>query len=128
MRVGERDGMTEPVSASAADAAFIRPAAGLVLLGEYQGSGFTESRFLVRRGDGQFIQLSLLPYLVTMAIAEGGTHGGWDAAQVAARAGADLGRELTADNIRYLVDRELAPLGITAARDPDRSLDGVSGA
>ena len=128
MRVGERDGVTEPVSATAADAAFIRPAAGLVLLGEYQGSGFTESRFLVRRGDGQFIQLSLLPYLVTMAIAEGGTHGGWDAAQVAARAGADLGRELTADNIRYLVDRELAPLGITAARDPDRSLDGVSGA
>jgi hypothetical protein len=128
MRAGERDGVTEPVSAGAAGAALIRPAAGLVLLGEYQGSGFTESRFLVRRGDGQFIQLSLLPYLVTMAIAEGGTHGGWDAAQVAARAGADLGRELTADNIRYLVDRELAPLGITAAGDPGRSLEGAPGA
>jgi hypothetical protein len=128
MRAGERDGMTGPVSAGAAGTALIRPAAGLVLLGEYQGGGFTESRFLVRRGDGQFVQLSLLPYLVTMAIAEGGTHGGWDAAQVAARAGADLGRELTADNIRYLVDRELAPLAITAAGDPDRPPDGAPGA
>jgi hypothetical protein len=128
MRAGERDGMTGPVSAGAAGTALIRPAAGLVLLGEYQGGGFTESRFLVRRGDGQFVQLSLLPYLVTMAIAEGGTHGGWDAAQVAARAGADLGRELTADNIRYLVDRELAPLAITAAGDPDRLPDGAPGA
>ena len=40
--------------------------------GEYQGSGFTEPRFLVRRADGQVIQLSRLLYVVTEAIAAGG--------------------------------------------------------
>ena len=68
--------MTEPArSAKAlpaeAAAGLLRPAEGLRLLGEYQGSGFTEPRFLVRRGDGQVIQLSRLLYLVTAAIVEG---------------------------------------------------------
>ncbi|MHA6796868.1 hypothetical protein ACVGVM_25650 [Pseudonocardia bannensis] len=35
-----------------------RPAAGIELIGRYQGSGFTEPRYLVRRGDGQVVQLS----------------------------------------------------------------------
>jgi putative peptide zinc metalloprotease protein len=103
----------------------VRPADGLSLLGEYQGSGFTEPRFLVRRGDGQVIQLSRLLYLVTAAIAEGSAAGGWDAAQVAARAGAEFGRELTADNIRYLVAGKLLPLGVVvpgrAGQPPDET-------
>lgn len=110
-----RDGMTGPIDAGAADAAPIRPSVGLSLLGEYQGSGFTEPRFLVRRGDGQVIQLSRLLYLVTTAIAQGGPDGGWDTARVAEHAGAAFGRKLTLGNIRYLVDGKLAPLGITAA-------------
>lgn len=88
--------MTEPArSAEAlpADAAGpLRPAEGLRLLGEYQGSGFTEPRCLVRRGDGQVIQLSRLLYLVTATIAEGGAADrGWDASRVAARAAGGFG-------------------------------------
>jgi hypothetical protein len=116
--------MTEPVHSEAAgtvvaDAATIRVAAGLSLLGEYQGSGFTEPKFIVRRADGQVIQLSRLLYVVTSAIADGAPHGGWDAAQIADWAGPRYGRALTADNIRYLVDNKLAPLGVVAANRDD---------
>ncbi|MFY9927009.1 MAG: hypothetical protein WAK82_03300, partial [Streptosporangiaceae bacterium] len=113
--------MTDPVRPAEAAGGPLRPAAGLRLLGEYQGSGFTEPRYLVRRPDGQVIQLSRLLYLVTEAIAEGGTsdgNGGWDAGQVAARAGASFGREITAENVRYLVTDKLAPLGVVVTGEP----------
>ncbi len=109
--------MTDLARPARTSVGLLRPADGLCLLGEYQGSGFTEPRFLVRRADGQVIQLSRLLYLVTEAIAEGGagdgtSHDGWDAGQVAVRAGASFGREITADNVRYLVTGKLAPLGV----------------
>ena len=53
----------------------LRPAAGLSLLGEYHGDDFAEPRFLVRRSDGQIIQLSRLLYLVAVAIAEAAWDG-----------------------------------------------------
>jgi len=120
--------MTEPAHTDTAEAIAIRPADGLSLLGEYQGSGFTEPRFLVRRADGQVIQLSRLLYVVTEAIAAGGAAGGCDAAEIAGRAGAKFGRELTAENIRYLVDGKLAPLGVVLAGRVSHSADGTSGA
>ncbi len=114
--------MTEPVGAEVAEATVLRPAGGLSLLGEYQGSGFTEPRFLVRRADGQVIQLSRLLYVVMEAIASGGAFG-WNAEQVADRAGVVFGRELTGDNIRYLVEGKLIPMGVVVAGDPDRPPD-----
>ena len=114
--------MTEPVGAEVAEATVLRPAGGLSLLGEYQGSGFTEPRFLVRRADGQVIQLSRLLYVVTEVIASGGAFG-WDADEVAARAGVVFGRELTADNIRYLVDGKLVPMGVVVAGGTDQPPD-----
>jgi putative peptide zinc metalloprotease protein len=120
--------MTEPVRTETAETTVIRPADGLSLLGEYQGSGFTEPRFLVRRADGQVIQLSRLLYVVTEAIAAEGAAGGGDAAEIARRAGAKFGRELTAENIRYLVDGKLAPLGVIVAGSISQLLDGTSGA
>jgi hypothetical protein len=115
--------MTDLARPAGTSVGLLRPADGLRLLGEYQGSGFTEPRFLVRRADGQVIQLSRLLYLVAEAIAEGGTgdgtsHHGWDAGQVAARAGASFGREITADNVRYLVTGKLAPLGVVVTGEP----------
>lgn len=120
--------MTEQAHSGEVEAGLVRPADGLSLLGEYQGSGFTEPRFLVRRGDGQVIQLSRLLYLVTAAIAEGGADGGWDAGQVAGWAGAKFGRELTVDNVRYLVTGKLAPLGVIVTGGPDQHPGGVPGA
>ena len=37
-----------------------RPVPALDFFGEYQGSGYAEPRYLVRRSDGQVIQLTLL--------------------------------------------------------------------
>ena len=65
------------------------------------------------------IQLSRLLYLVTAAIAEGGAADrGWDASRVAARVADGLGRDITADNVRYLVTGKLRPLGVVQTADP----------
>jgi hypothetical protein len=42
--------------------------AGIELIGEYQGSVFQQPRYLVRRADGQVLQLSRLLYLLTAAM------------------------------------------------------------
>jgi putative peptide zinc metalloprotease protein len=39
-------------------------AEGTELIGEYQGSGFQEPRYILRRADGQVIQLPRLSYLL----------------------------------------------------------------
>ncbi|WP_200886618.1 hypothetical protein [Phaeacidiphilus oryzae] len=85
-----------------------RLTAGLRLHGEYRGSGFTEPRYIARRGDGQVLQLSRLLYLVTRAI-----DGRRDLEGVSHRVSAEYGRELSTENIAYLIDRKLEPLGVT---------------
>jgi putative peptide zinc metalloprotease protein len=120
--------VAEPVPTETAEATVIRLADGLSLLGEYQGSGFAEPRFLVRRADGQVIQLSRLLYVVTEAIAAQSADGGGDAAEIAGRAAAKFGRELTAENIRYLVDGKLAPLGVVIAGGASQLPDGTPSA
>ena len=124
--------MTEPGAGQVAEtdesvkAAVVRPADGLKLLGEYQGSGFTEPRFIVRRADGQVIQLSRLLYLVTSAITAGAADGGWTADQVARLAGTEFGRDLTADNIRYLVAGKLIPLRVVVTSPAGQLPDAVA--
>ncbi|MFE4678358.1 hypothetical protein [Streptomyces sp. NPDC056723] len=85
-----------------------RLGAGLQRLGEYQGSGFTERKYLVRREDGQVVQLSPLLYLVVEAI-----DGVRDTEGISHRVSGRFGRELSADNIHYLVEHKLQPLGLT---------------
>ncbi|MER6039151.1 hypothetical protein ABT133_35525 [Streptomyces sp. NPDC001835] len=85
-----------------------RPSKGLQTLGEYQGSGFTERRYIVRRGDGQMIQLSRLLYLVVASI-----DGIRDAEAISHRVSGRYGDEVTTDNILHLVEHKLTPLGIT---------------
>jgi putative peptide zinc metalloprotease protein len=112
--------MSEPSQLGEAVIGLLRPTTGLSLLGEYQGSGFTEPRFLVRRGDGQVIQLSRLLYLVAGAITDAavGGDGAAGANVVAARVSPEFGREVTAANVRYLVATKLAPLGVVIAAAP----------
>ncbi|MEU0204739.1 hypothetical protein ABZ235_15930 [Streptomyces canus] len=85
-----------------------RLSAGLRLHGEYQGSGFTEPKYIARRGDGQVVQLSRLLYLVASSV-----DGVRDTESIAHRVSARFGREVSGENIRYLVEKKLEPLGVT---------------
>ena len=87
-------------------------APGTELIGEYEGSGFREPVFLVRRCDGQVIQLSRLLYLVASE-----TDGQKDLGQIAERVSSEFGRTLSADNVRFLVENKLQPLGMIAANE-----------
>jgi putative peptide zinc metalloprotease protein len=80
---------------------------GTELLGEYQGSGYNRPPSLVRRPDGQVIQMSALLYQVTSRI-----DGARDPAAIARQVSADLGRTLTAEQVCYLITGKLMPLGI----------------
>jgi len=84
-----------------------RLADGVELWGEYQDSGYSQPPSLVRRPDGQIIQMSALLYRVTCRI-----DGSRDPAAIAELASADLGRPLTAAQVRYLITAKLLPLGI----------------
>ena len=87
-----------------------RLAEGVELLGEYQGSGYSQPPSLVRRPDGQVIQMSALLYQVACRI-----DGSRGPAAIAGLVSGDLGRSLTAEQVRYLITAKLLPLGIVAA-------------
>jgi putative peptide zinc metalloprotease protein len=86
-----------------------RLADGVELLGEYQGSGYSQPPSLVRRPDGQVIQMSRLLYRVACRI-----DGSRDPIAIAELVSEDIGRSLTADQVRYLITAKLLPLGIVA--------------
>ncbi|HSO16003.1 MAG TPA: hypothetical protein VLS95_08625 [Arthrobacter sp.] len=104
---------TQTVSAQAAGTleAPVR-ADGVQLLGETKGSGYREAPSLVRRADGQTLQLTPLLYLVLEAI--DGTRG---LEEIASRASAASGRLISAENIRTLIDTQLLPLGLLRLAD-----------
>jgi len=89
-----------------------RLSAGLRLHGEYQGSGFTEPKYIARRGDGQVVQLSRLLHLVADSI-----DGSSDTESISHRVSGLYGREVSEQNIAYLVEQKLTPLGVTVPYD-----------
>jgi len=91
----------------------LRLADGIELIGEYQGSGFHEPPYIVRRADGQIIQLSRLLYLLAASV-----DGQRNQAQVAEVLSAKLGKVVQAEHVAFLVDNRLRPVGIISA-DPD---------
>ncbi|RKT82227.1 putative peptide zinc metalloprotease protein [Saccharopolyspora antimicrobica] len=91
--------------------------AGTELIGRYQGSGHREPPYLVRRVDGQVLQLSHLLYLVAAGLDGQRTY-----AQLAAGLSTEWGREITAGQVSYLVENRLRRAGILVAESgPDRS-------
>jgi putative peptide zinc metalloprotease protein len=94
-----------------------RLAEGVELLGEYKDSGYSQPPSLVRRADGQVIQMSPLLYQVACQI--DGSRGP-DA--IAALVSAGLGRSLDPDQVRYLITAKLLPLGVVAAEGVPRAL------
>jgi putative peptide zinc metalloprotease protein len=86
-----------------------RLADGVELLGEYKNSGYSQPPSLVRRPDGQVIQMSRLLYMVT-----GRIDGSRGPAAIAELVSMDLGRSLNAGQVRHLITSKLVPPGIVA--------------
>jgi len=87
-------------------------AAGVELIGEYQGSGLAEATYLARNAVGQVAHLSRLLYLVVSAI-----DGQRTTSEIADQVTAGLGRAVSVGNIDYLLARKLGPLGLLATAD-----------
>src|SRR5262249_5493425 len=93
-----------------ADARWCR-ASGLHELGQVQGSGLREPTYLMRRGDGQVLQVSELLRLVVREVSADR-----DDAQVAAAVSQACGRELTVAGLHRLIAQKLAPMGLVEDR------------
>jgi putative peptide zinc metalloprotease protein len=82
------------------------------LIGGMVGSGYRTAPALVRRGDGQVLQLTPLLYLVLNA-----ADGSRSSAEIAAVVGRALGRSISEADVGALVDRHLRPLGLVLGAD-----------
>jgi putative peptide zinc metalloprotease protein len=80
---------------------------GVELMGQLQGSGFKEPAFMLRRADGQVIQLPHLLYLVAAEM-----DGQRVPEEIAERVTHQAQRGVDADSVRFLVDEKLRPLGL----------------
>ena len=85
---------------------------GVQLLGAAEGSGYREPPSLVRRADGQTLQLTRLLYLVLEAT--DGTNG---LEGIARHVSQEYGRLVSADNVRTLMDSQLLPMGLLRLAD-----------
>ena len=99
-----------PSSPSAPSHEPFRLRAGTHLLGRYEGSAYEQPTYLVRRDDGQVIHLSHLLYLVAQLL-----DGERDATAIAEALSTEIGRQVVADNVEYLVETKLRPTGLMAS-------------
>ena len=90
-------------------------AEGIELIGEYEGSGFKETPYLARRADGQVLRLTRLLYLVVEEVDGQRSFG-----QIAERVSEKFGRTVSAENVKFLVEKKLRPIGVLAAADGTR--------
>jgi putative peptide zinc metalloprotease protein len=96
-----------------------RLAPGTELLGQYQDSGLQEPRYLVRRSDGQVMQLPTLLYRVASSL-----DGVRDDGRVASTVSREAGQDLTAEQVSFLVEERLRPAGIIGS-NPDTAGDAA---
>jgi putative peptide zinc metalloprotease protein len=85
---------------------------GVELLGQSEGSGYREAPSLVRRADGQALQLTRLLYLVLE-----GADGNRSVEEIAQHATQGSGRLVSADNVHTLIDSQLLPMGLLRLAD-----------
>jgi putative peptide zinc metalloprotease protein len=85
---------------------------GVRLLGQSEGSGYREPPSLVRRADGQTLQLTRLLYLVLE-----GADGHRSVEAIAQHATQGSGRLVSAENVRTLMDSQLLPMGLLRLAD-----------
>jgi putative peptide zinc metalloprotease protein len=85
---------------------------GLELIGEVVGSGYRNPPSLVRRQDGQTLQLTPLLYAILEA-----TNGHRSYAAIAQHVSERTGRTMSAADVEALVERQLRPRGLLLGRD-----------
>lgn len=85
---------------------------GVQLIGRSRGSGYREPPSLVRRADGQTLQLTPLLFAVLEAV-----DGRRTVEDIAGHASEASGRLISAANVRTLVDSQLLPLGLLRLAD-----------
>jgi putative peptide zinc metalloprotease protein len=100
---------------SGADGRPPKLADGIELIGEYADSGYKEPPSIARRADGQVIQLPPLLYVVAASIDGRRRYG-----EIAARVTEATRRGVDADDVQYLVDEKLRPLGVVAGPDGEQ--------
>jgi putative peptide zinc metalloprotease protein len=86
-------------------------AANVQLVGEMQGTGFTDRQWLIQR-DGRFIQVSELLYRVAERI-----NGKRALEEIAAGVTAATDWSVNADHVRHIIQTKLIPLGLIATAD-----------
>lgn len=96
---------------------------GTELVGEFAGSGYRNPPLLVYRFDGQVIHLPPLLYQAAQVLdevsraAKRPLNGRQLMSRVARELSRTTGRTFTAEHVIFLIDRKLAPLGITTYTD-----------
>lgn len=86
---------------------------GLELLGGLQGSGYRSAPGLVRRADGQTVQVTTVLYALLELV-----DGRRDDAVLAQLLGARLGREVAAEDVRFLLEQRAEPLSLLRGDAP----------
>jgi putative peptide zinc metalloprotease protein len=87
----------------------LRPRGGVELVGKYEGSGRQTERYLARRPDGAYVELTRLLYLVISSL-----DGRRTPAEVATVIGQKTDTDISAENVEYLLEK-LHPLGLIEA-------------
>ncbi|GAA4846315.1 hypothetical protein [Saccharopolyspora rosea] len=104
---------TPPADDEVADLTVPALATGTELIGQYRGSGHREPPYLVRRADGQVVQLTRLLYLLAARL-----DGHSSYRHLAEVLSGRIERAITPGQVSFLIENRLRPAGIVAA-DPD---------
>ncbi|HEV3475358.1 MAG TPA: hypothetical protein VG602_08335 [Actinomycetota bacterium] len=89
-----------------------RLANGVELLGRFEGSGYREAPFMVRRPDGQMVQLPQILYLILERLDGRRSH-----QHIAGEVTRAVGRGLEPADVEMLIEKKLRPLGLLASPD-----------
>jgi putative peptide zinc metalloprotease protein len=99
---------------------------GVELMGKYRGSGLQEPPYLLRRRDGQVVQVSRLIYLIATCL-DADRHpepAERRADEIARQVGIRFGKDISAENVTYLIDQKLRPAGMIAGDDAAAAATG----
>lgn len=85
---------------------------GVELLGRVEGSGLREAPYYVRRADGEVVQMSRLLYVLAEH-----ARPGRSLEEIGRGAGAELQLNIRPEQVQYVLEQKLHPLGLVAGAD-----------